>query len=224
MKALPLAIFAGFGISLAVAINSSNQPNCGICPSVVAAILPQASAAPAQTRTHTIDGKATKTSWPSYRGDRAQLGVSPATIPDKLELKWKFKTAGPIMASAVIDEGKAYIGSDDGRFYCIDIKSGKQIWAFDTKDGPLPSYAGKNEKKLSEAIEAPGVIIGDKVVFGCTDGMLYCLDAGTGCGWCVPTLEELHRQHQAGEPLTIEGTPEEYASGRKVYQRDKRQD
>ena len=51
-----------------------------------------------------------------------------------------------------------------------------------------------------------------------------CLDAGTGCGWCVPYLKELHRQHQAGETLTIEGTPEEYASGRQRFKASKRQD
>ncbi len=48
-----------------------------------------------------------------------------------------------------------------------------------------------------------------------------CLDAGTGCGWCVPYLKELHRQRQAGEPLTIEGTPEEYASGRQAFKSNK---
>jgi len=25
-----------------------------------------------------------------------------------------------------------------------------------------------------------------------------CLDAGTGCGWCVPFLEHLHAEHKAG--------------------------
>ena len=27
-----------------------------------------------------------------------------------------------------------------------------------------------------------------------------CLDAGTGCHWCVPFLEKLHAQWQAGSP------------------------
>jgi NAD(P)H-nitrite reductase large subunit len=49
-----------------------------------------------------------------------------------------------------------------------------------------------------------------------------CLDAGTGCGWCVPYLEELHRQNQAGEALTIEGSPEDYAVQRQEYKQDKR--
>ena len=51
-----------------------------------------------------------------------------------------------------------------------------------------------------------------------------CLDAGTGCGWCVPYLEELHRKHRAGEELTIEGTPENYAENRQAYKLSKRKD
>jgi len=47
-----------------------------------------------------------------------------------------------------------------------------------------------------------------------------CLSAGTGCGWCVPFLKELHRQHQSGQGLGPGGqpdlkvSPDAYASGR----------
>ncbi len=45
-----------------------------------------------------------------------------------------------------------------------------------------------------------------------------CLGAGTGCGWCVPYLKHLHAQHRQGqiEP-SIEGTSDDYASGRARY-------
>ncbi len=41
-----------------------------------------------------------------------------------------------------------------------------------------------------------------------------CLGAGTGCGWCVPYLKELHKQHQSGQLPTIEGSAADYAEGR----------
>ncbi len=41
-----------------------------------------------------------------------------------------------------------------------------------------------------------------------------CLGAGTGCGWCVPYLKELHNQHQSGQLPTIEGSAADYAEGR----------
>jgi len=41
-----------------------------------------------------------------------------------------------------------------------------------------------------------------------------CLGAGTGCGWCVPQLRELHRKHREGEPVDLTIDPEAYAQGR----------
>ena len=46
-----------------------------------------------------------------------------------------------------------------------------------------------------------------------------CLGAGTGCGWCVPTLEDLHAQHTRGQTPTIEGSAADYARGRLRYRR-----
>jgi bacterioferritin-associated ferredoxin len=59
-----------------------------------------------------------------------------------------------------------------------------------------------------------------------------CLGAGTGCGWCVPYLKHLHKQHQVikgdsqssipsnqSKPVipTIEGSAEDYQAGRLRY-------
>ena len=45
---------------------------------------------------------ATATSWPMFRGDPAQSGVSPARIPEAPVLKWRFKTGGAVSATAAI--------------------------------------------------------------------------------------------------------------------------
>jgi len=45
-----------------------------------------------------------------------------------------------------------------------------------------------------------------------------CLGAGTGCGWCVPYLKHLHKQHCEGQPdPDIIGSAEDYASGRAKF-------
>ncbi|MCP3904968.1 MAG: (2Fe-2S)-binding protein [Planctomycetes bacterium] len=49
-----------------------------------------------------------------------------------------------------------------------------------------------------------------------------CLDAGTGCQWCVPFLEELHSQWKAGEEPGLDVAPGEYAARRTQYRRGKR--
>lgn len=44
-----------------------------------------------------------------------------------------------------------------------------------------------------------------------------CLGAGTGCHWCVPFLEELHRQWREGEEPGLPLSPADYAGRRARY-------
>jgi len=46
-----------------------------------------------------------------------------------------------------------------------------------------------------------------------------CLDAGTGCGWCVPILQKLHADHQEGRTPSVTASPEQYAEDRKVFKK-----
>ena len=46
--------------------------------------------------------------------------------------------------------------------------------------------------------------------------MSECLDAGTGCGWCIPFL----RRIWADPDVCIEESPEEYARQRQSYHGD----
>jgi NAD(P)H-nitrite reductase large subunit len=47
-----------------------------------------------------------------------------------------------------------------------------------------------------------------------------CGGAGTGCGWCVPFLKQLHEQAARGGGTELERvTPEEYARRRAAYVR-----
>ena len=66
-----------------------------------------------------------------------------------------------------------------------------------------------------------------------------CLGAGTGCGWCVPTLRALHREHQVArdeidagacdavecdgerEAVDLTISREAYAEARKQYRAQK---
>ena len=45
-----------------------------------------------------------------------------------------------------------------------------------------------------------------------------CGGAGTGCGWCIPFLREMHQQSTGQQGQVIDQlTPEEYASRRAAY-------
>ncbi len=80
------------------------------------------------------------------------------------KLNWKFKTHGKIFSSPAINNGIAYIGSEDHSLYAIDIKTGTQLWKF-TTGGPVSS--------------SPAVYNGT-VGFGSFDGYFYSLNAKTG--------------------------------------------
>lgn len=51
-----------------------------------------------------------------------------------------------------------------------------------------------------------------------------CLGAGTGCGWCVPFLRHLHREHGAGRPPDLAISPEQYVASRLNYRVNKVRD
>ena len=44
-----------------------------------------------------------------------------------------------------------------------------------------------------------------------------CLGAGTGCGWCVPYLRELHAKHAEGKAVELGVDPEAYAISRTSF-------
>jgi bacterioferritin-associated ferredoxin len=45
-----------------------------------------------------------------------------------------------------------------------------------------------------------------------------CGGAGTGCGWCIPFLKQLHRQFQTGGDTELDRlTADEYARRRAAY-------
>lgn len=59
---------------------------------------------------------------------------------------------------------------------------------------------------------------------GVPSRMHECLGAGTGCGWCVPFLEQLHRQWCRGDTPGLKVSPRAYADKRDVYRRARASD
>ena len=51
-----------------------------------------------------------------------------------------------------------------------------------------------------------------------------CLDAGTGCMWCVPFLKHLHDEHQAGRTPDLKISPQRYAEARGGFQQSGKRD
>jgi|JYMV01.1.fsa_nt_gi NAD(P)H-nitrite reductase large subunit len=49
-----------------------------------------------------------------------------------------------------------------------------------------------------------------------------CLDSGTSCGWCIPFLEKLHKQHCLGEQTELSVDHNRYVERRSEYKKRKR--
>ncbi|HEV3146545.1 MAG TPA: PQQ-binding-like beta-propeller repeat protein, partial [Gemmataceae bacterium] len=138
--------------------------------------------------------------WPVFRGNALQDGQSPEVLPDHLEVlwkvntgrhgvegtaaivdgvvylgsldkelyaldlktgdvKWKF-TGGPFKGSVAVRNGRVFLGDEDGKFYCIQAKDGKKIWEF----------------PANSSFSAGASFAGDRILVGCEDENLYCLD------------------------------------------------
>jgi len=80
------------------------------------------------------------------------------------------------------------MGPDDKICYCNNVKL-RKLLSFARRTHP------KRPSQLSE-----------------------CLGAGTGCGWCIPTLQRIFDEYAAnGESLDLDLTPEQYAAARQTY-------
>lgn len=77
--------------------------------------------------------------------------------------KWTFNTNGTLFNDAVISEGVLYAGTNEKKFYAIDIETGQKKWEYDAE----------------EAISSSPTVVDGAVYFGSL-ARLYSLDARTG--------------------------------------------
>lgn len=75
-------------------------------------------------------------------------------------LKWKKTFTNKVTSEIKVDNGRIYIGSDKGEFYCLSSEDGKELWQYDADD----------------AIHSNPVVWNNLVLFGCDDHFLYFLD------------------------------------------------
>ena len=71
---------------------------------------------------------------------------------------WTFATRARVESSPAIAGGRVFVGSNDGRFYVLNLDTGAKLWEFDT-GAPL---------------SASPAIANGRIVIGSQDGRLYC--------------------------------------------------
>ncbi len=121
--------------------------------------------------------QATAQDWTTYKANNSRSGSSSAAVPDKVTTVWTWTPKNPFDYKAEIEQGlelestqpicvgeRVFCGTAAGSVYCLDRKTGKELWSFPT--------AGR-------IVSAPTFWEG-KLYVGSGDGRVYCLNAADG--------------------------------------------
>jgi len=132
--------------------------------------------------------------WSTYRGNTARSGGAACTIADELAARWSVKV-GETPTAPVIAAGRVYLADRDGyTVHCLNAETGKDEWKY---------FAGG-------AVDSPPTLHKGRCVFGCRDGSVYCLDAGSGeLAWRFKTSAQERRigwEDRLASPLWIHGS------------------
>ena len=91
--------------------------------------------------------------------DKRVHGIDRATGDEK----WQFRTRGDVDSSPVIcAEESVIVGSNDGFFYGISLEKGTELWRYE----------------VGAPVKSSPAVVGDSVLIGADDGMLYCFRNG----------------------------------------------
>ena len=131
--------------------------------------------------------------WPTY-GQNAQHTFSARTTLERsdasrLRPAWEFRTGDAVTATPTVVGGTVYVGSWDGFFYALDLRTGSLRWKFalDAQPAVTPQpgvvprdFSSDGGMVTSSAWFEPGHgRVPDVVVFG-GGYTLYAIDAHTG--------------------------------------------
>lgn len=141
--------------------------------------------------------------WSQFHHDVAHTGFSTSVAPNTNNFAWSFATGNSVTSSPAVVDGKLYVGSNNGKIYCLDAIIGNQIWNFTissmfTQCSPVVAdgkvYIGSYDKfyclnaitgsplwnyTMSGSESSPTVVNG-KVYVGALDKKVYCLNTTNG--------------------------------------------
>ena len=102
--------------------------------------------------------------WPVYRHDIARSGQATTALGVDLKQFWSTDLGGKL-TPPVVTSGRVYVSRHDANeIVCLDAGSGEVRWRSGT-----PSY-----------VDSPPTVVGGRLLFGCADGKVYCLNATDG--------------------------------------------
>jgi outer membrane protein assembly factor BamB len=109
---------------------------------------------------------ATADDWLFARGDVSSSGVAKSTLPDELELRWKYTIEGSgFEATAIVSDGIVYVGDNGSAFHAIKLADGSPVWKKEFESTGFLAGAAFHE---------------GRIYAGDYNGMVWCLAAESG--------------------------------------------
>ena len=106
----------------------------------------------------------TRYPWSMFHHDLKHTGYTESPAPNTNQTLWSYATGTYVFSSPAVADGRVYIGSGNGKVYCLNAFTGAHIWNYTTG---------------SYVLSSPAVAVG-RVYIGSNDKQVYCLNASTG--------------------------------------------
>ncbi|RMG34145.1 MAG: serine/threonine protein kinase [Planctomycetota bacterium] len=124
-------------------------------------------------------------SWPSFRNGNELRGVAGCPLPERLELLWKAPAQDGMVSAAAIVAGHVYAPVLGGRLYCLDRRTGKPVWEYQSLENPKPNA-------FLPGFQSAPTVTADSVFLGDEDGVFHAVDRRTGKRkWTFQTQAEI---------------------------------
>jgi len=102
--------------------------------------------------------------WPMYRHDPRRSGFVETTVPEDVVQRWAVKLNEPITPPVVAGDQLVVAEKDSHTVLAFDSRSGERVWHY--------TAGGR--------IDSPPTIFRNLVLFGSSDGWVYCLERSRG--------------------------------------------
>jgi|GEM_PF-85603 len=112
--------------------------------------------------------KPSKTSWASFRNGHLQQGIATSSLPPKLELLWKKEIPDGVVTASAIVGSYVYVPGLNGMLYCLDRKTGKELWKYRSIENPDPM-------EFAPGFKAAPTVTEDTVYLGDEDGLIHAV-------------------------------------------------
>jgi outer membrane protein assembly factor BamB len=129
-----------------------------------------------------------KGDWPLHRGSPERHGFQSVPASDQMKPRWKADLGGSL-TPPVIADGKVFLASRENRkIFCLNEKDGVISWT----------------RLLNSSMDSPPTYYNGRLLYGCQDGVVYCLDSESGeLVWSFRAAPEETQHISFGNPESL---------------------